>query len=201
MALTRIPRAGWVIAGAALMFGVTGAITYASAATNVTTDQGSVFHPVSPVRIMNTRAGTVNIGTSPTPFAKAETRRLQVAGANGIPVDATAVVINFTVTDTTEYSFLTVWPSDEVRPDASNINWAGAGVTIANLSTVKLGADGALNVYNAFGTANVIADVAGYYTGADFVPLTTTTSTTSTTTPDDSTTTSTSSTTTSTDPA
>ncbi len=185
MAFTRIPRVGWAIAGAALMFGVTGAITMASAATE-TPSQGAVFHPIDPVRIMNTRPAPVNVGTDAKPFGAGETRKLQVAGTNGIPAEATAVVVNFTVVDTTEWSFLTVWPSGQPRPDVSNINWTGANETIANLSTVKLGDDGALSVYNAFGTTNVLADVAGYYVEGNFETIPPTSSTTSSTAPTDS---------------
>jgi hypothetical protein len=185
MAFKRIPRAGWAIAGAALMFGVTGAVTWASAQTDPPS-QGSVFHPVDPIRIMNTRPGSVNVGTDPTPFGAGETRTLQVAGVNGIPADATAVVINFTVDRPTEWSFLTVWPSGEARPDTSNLNWNEANETRANLSTVRLGDNGALDVYNAFGTTDVLADVTGYYLEGNFVTLPPTT--TSTTTPESSTT-------------
>jgi hypothetical protein len=174
MAFSRIPRVGWALAGAALMFGVTGAITYASAATEPSS-QGAVYHPIDPVRIMNTRPGTVNVGTDPKPFGKDETRTLQVAGKNGIPADATAVVINFTVDKTTDWSFLTVWPSKQLpRPDVSNINWTGKDQTIANSATIKLGPNGALDVYNAFGSVDVIADIAGYYTEGNFVTVPTT---------------------------
>jgi hypothetical protein len=183
MALKRIPRAGWAVAGAALMFGLTGAVTWASAQTDPPS-QGGTYHPVDPLRIMNTRPGTVNIGTDPRPFGAGETRTLQVAGVNGIPADATAVVINFTVDRPTEWSFLTVWPSGEARPDTSNLNWNTANETRANVSTVRLGANGALDIYNAFGTTDVLADINGYYTEGNFVTIPPTSS--STTTPESS---------------
>jgi hypothetical protein len=189
MALKRIPRAGWAIAGAVLMFGVTGAVTWASAQTDPPS-QGGVFHPIDPVRIMNTRPGAVNVGTDPRPFGAGETRTLQVAGVNGIPEEATSVVINFTVDRPTEWSFLTVWPSGEPRPDTSNLNWNTANETRANLSTVRLGDNGALSVYNAFGTTDVLADVTGYYLEGNFVTLPPT-SPPSTTTPESSSTSST----------
>ena len=51
-------------------------------------------------------------------------------------------------------------------PTASNINWT-PGQTIPNLVTVRLGTGGAdagkIKIFNAVGTANVIADVVGYY--------------------------------------
>lgn len=194
MALKRIPRAAWAIGGAALMFGVTGAVTWVSAMESTPPSQGGVFHPVDPVRIMNTRPGSVNVGTDPRPFGEGETRTLQVAGRNGIPEDATAVVINFTVDRPTEWSFLTVWPSGEPRPDTSNLNWNTANETRANLSTLRLGDNGALDVFNAFGTTDVLADVTGYFVEGNFVTLPPSTSST-TTTPTSSSTSSTSSTT------
>jgi hypothetical protein len=193
MALKRISRSGWAIAGAVLMFGVTGAVTWASAQTDPPA-QGGVFHPIDPVRIMNTRPGAVNVGTEARPFGEGETRTLQVAGVNGIPEEATSVVINFTVDRPTEWSFLTVWPSGEPRPDTSNLNWNTANETRANLSTLRLGDNGALDVYNAFGTTDVLADVTGYFVEGNFVTLPPSTTAPSTTTPESSTTSSTSST-------
>lgn len=194
MTRRRLPRTGWAIIGAATMFGITGAINAAmatssssrtespSAVPTATTvvDQGQVFHPIDPVRILNSRPGAVNTGTNPTPWGPNETRTVQIAGRLGIPTNATGVVLNVTVDNTTAWSFLTIWPADEGQPDVSNINWIGANETIANQTTVKLGPNGDVKIFNAFGSTNVLADIAGYYTPADFVPLPTTTTTPST---------------------
>ena len=47
-------------------------------------------------------------------------------------------------------------------PTASNLNFA-PGKVIANLVTVTMGQGGAVNVFNAAGTVNVLADVEGYF--------------------------------------
>ena len=47
-------------------------------------------------------------------------------------------------------------------PTASSLNYI-AGLTVANLVIVKLGADGGVNLANAFGTTHLIADVVGYF--------------------------------------
>jgi len=52
-----------------------------------------------------------------------------------------------------------VWPSDQPRPNASNLNLSTPGQTIPNLVTVPLGADGAVKMYT-YGGAHLIADVA-----------------------------------------
>jgi hypothetical protein len=84
-------------------------------------------------------------------------------GAGGVPVAATAVVANVTVTGPTAAGFLTAWPSDAPRPTASDLNFV-PGQTVPNLVVVKIGADGKVNLYNLTGTTDAVVDVVGYYT-------------------------------------
>lgn len=124
------------------------------------------YTPLSPVRILDTRLP----GPLHGPLGPGGTLILQVAGAGGVPkmTDPTppsAAVINVTVTDTVVNaggSFLTVYPSDAPRPNASNLNW-GPGMTVANLVEVALDAlTGTVTIYNAAGTVDVVADVQGW---------------------------------------
>lgn len=132
-------------------------------------DDGSVvggadFHPLTPSRILDTRIGT---GSAAAPFGPGESRILPVANHGGVPASgATAAVLNVTVTDPTDSSFLTIWPSDVARPLASSLNWP-AGATRPNLVVAPLAADGSLAVYNLSGRVQVIADVVGWYGGND----------------------------------
>src|SRR5260370_32422700 len=48
-----------------------------------------------------------------------------------------------------------------MRPTASNLNWV-AGQTVRNLVEVGVGTGGAVDIFNALGSADVIFDVAGY---------------------------------------
>jgi len=66
-----------------------------------------------------------------------------------------------TATDPTIGGFLTVHPSGELRPKASNLNFA-AGQTIANLVVAKVGSNGMVSIYNDTGSTHLIADVAGW---------------------------------------
>ena len=83
-------------------------------------------------------------------------------GAAGVPADAKAVVLNVTVTDTTAPSYLTVWPAGQAQPTASNLNWP-TGDTRPNLVVAKVGAGGAISVFNLLGSTDVIADVQGWF--------------------------------------
>jgi hypothetical protein len=89
------------------------------------------------------------------------TMDVAVAGQGGVPLTATAAVINVTATNTTAASYLTVYPTGASRPLASNSNWT-AGKTVPNLVEIALGTAGKLTVYNAFGNTDVIFDVNGY---------------------------------------
>jgi hypothetical protein len=123
------------------------------------TGSGGVFTGVVPSRLLDSRDGT---GGFTTKWGTATTRNLTVADGTVIPADATAVVLNVTVTQPTSDSFLTVFPSGTARPDASNLNYSG-GQTIPNAVTVKVGPGGLISLYNNAGTTHVIADVVGYY--------------------------------------
>jgi hypothetical protein len=135
----------------------------------------SGFVPMSPTRILDSRNGT---GGYTTPWGPGQTRTLHVAGTAGVPTDATAVVLNLTVTDPTAPGFVSVGPSGGVPPAASAINFV-AGQTIANLVTVQLGADGRIDLTNLTGHTNLVADIVGSYVdpltatedGDTFVPL------------------------------
>ena len=73
-----------------------------------------------------------------------------------------AVVLNVTVTDPTAMSYLTLWPTGQARPLASNLNY-NPGQTVPNLVVVKVGDGGKVSLFNNLGSANVVADVAGWY--------------------------------------
>ncbi|MGI5138382.1 MULTISPECIES: N-acetylmuramoyl-L-alanine amidase [unclassified Streptomyces] len=122
---------------------------------------GSVEHNAGPVRVMDTRNGTgVRKGT----VGADATVTLTVGGHNGVPVNATAVVLNVTATNPTTGSYVTVYPNGLSRPTpASNLNFT-ADKTIPNLVVVPV-TNGKINFYNHAGTVDLIADLAGYFTG------------------------------------
>ncbi|MBM0255722.1 hypothetical protein [Micromonospora sp. 4G55] len=130
---------------------------------------GTYYPLTTPSRLMDTRNGT---GVSGRPIAPGETVELQVAGRGGLPTGGlSAVVLNVTVTGPTASSFLTVYPADEERPNASSINFP-AGWLGSNNVTVKLSADGRIKVYNRTGYTHAVVDVSGFYAGSNwFQPM------------------------------
>ena len=120
------------------------------------------FHPVVPTRILDDRNGT---GGFNTPWGPGTTRAVAVAGVNGIPASAKAVVVNITATNGTAGSFLTAWPDGIAQPGTSTLTF-GPGQTIPNLAVVKLGANGKIAIANQLGSVDVVGDVVGYV--ADF---------------------------------
>jgi len=133
----------------------------------------SSYVPLAPFRILDTRSGLCGAHTCHS-LGAGQTLTLQVTGytnlrtGESVPADATAVVLNVVAVNSSSSSLLTIYPNGTGRPLASNLNF-GAHVTIANLVTVALGQNGAsdiereVNIYNAFGTLNVVVDVEGYF--------------------------------------
>ncbi len=135
----------------------------------------SYYVPLTPARLLDTRDGE---GGNLSPLPPQGTTQLTVTGVGGVPATGvTAVVMNVTATQSTGDGFITAYPSGEARPLVSNVNFV-AGQDVPNLVTVKVGANGRVDLFNSFGYTDVIADVVGYYTpnapasGGKFTALT-----------------------------
>jgi hypothetical protein len=156
-------RTRWAAIGAAVAVTLGfGAIGRASA--TVASGERAVFVPITPCRLLDTRGGA-RVGPRGIPIVAEEEFRAQVWGPNGeckIPTGARAVVMNVTAVGPTTAGFLTVWPSDVGRPNASNLNFP-AGVVMPNQVTTKIGSDGGVKFYTTAASTELIADIAGYY--------------------------------------
>ena len=98
------------------------------------------------------------------------TTNVTIAGRAGVPVDASAAVVNLTATGASSESYLSAWPAGAARPAASNVNPV-AGRTVANLAVVPIGAGGAISLYNHAGTVDAIVDVLGWLDATGGVTL------------------------------
>lgn len=119
----------------------------------------SAFASVAPARLADTRPEQ-NVGG----FERLDpnTIRVIVAGRENVPATATAAVLNVTITNTTAASFVTVYPAGNERPLASSVNIERAGQVIPNLVTVRLGTNGAVDIYTQ-SPADIVVDVNGAY--------------------------------------
>jgi hypothetical protein len=130
----------------------------------------STYTGLTPARILDTRSG---LGAPQAKLGAGAALSLLVAGHGGVPaVGVDTVVLNVTATNTTASSYLTVWPTGASRPNASNLNW-DAGATVPNAVVVKIGTGGTIDIYNAFGEADVLVDVVGWFkAGPGFTGIT-----------------------------
>ena len=136
---------------------------------------------VTPTRIADTRPGsglpysgqTLGQGTIKTINVPPDTFGPNTgynAPANFLGVDA-----NLTITDTTDLSYLTAYPSTAgtTPPLASDLNWV-AGQTVASgdqISGVGVSTPAtAIDAYNFAGSADLVVDIYGYFAGGVAIP-------------------------------
>lgn len=118
------------------------------------------YHPVAPIRILDTR--TSNGGHHARVGADSSID-LQVGGRGGVPGSGvSAVVLNVTSVLPSVGGYVAAWPTGTLRPTTSNLNLT-VGDARPNLVTVRMGADGKVSLYNAVGSVDLVADVAGWY--------------------------------------
>jgi len=163
-------RARWAAVGAACAVAL-GAGGFGVVQAVVSSGNRSVYVPISPVRVLDTRSSTE---------ISNDTRRLVVEGVitttdgvsrQVVPVDASAVAVNITATGTRkngDYGYVSAFPcssDSETVPNASSLNFE-TGVDIANALNVTTSANGSICLY-VYGTADLIVDVAGYFVDHD----------------------------------
>ena len=160
-------RTRWAAIGAACAVTLGGG-TLGIVQASVSSGDRAVYVPISPVRVLDTRAGT--------PISNG-TLKVVVEGSINlpsgstqvvVPVDASAVALNITVTEgqkNGQYGFVTAFPctaDTDTPPNASSLNFE-SNVDIANAMNVTTSANGSICLY-VYGTADLIVDIAGYYT-------------------------------------
>ena len=128
---------------------------------------GDGYQPVNPTRLLDTRHG---IGASgPVAANTSVTLQLPSSVTDSGHGPVRAVVLNVTATQPTASGFVRVYPSGLAKaPTTSNLNYV-KGETVANLVTVPVTSTGQIVLYvnQASGTAQLIADLEGYYTAGN----------------------------------
>jgi hypothetical protein len=130
------------------------------------TSPPSSFVAITPCRLVDTRAGSDNVGPRSTPVHAGETFIVQATGTSGgcaIPPGATAMSMNVTVVGPTAPGFLTVFPADQPRPTTANLVWVARQAPTPNAVTSALSTLGTIGFFNLAGDVDVIADVVGYF--------------------------------------
>lgn len=172
--LNYVPGVGVVVPNAVMAkVGTAGQVcVFVSASTHVIVDVNGFFPPttslqsINPARVLETRVGpgliTVDgLQQGDGQRAAGSVTSVQIGGRATVPTDASAVVLNVTVTGTQGDGFVTVYPCGTAIPTASNINYV-TGATVANLVVAKIGASSSVCIFTN-SAIDLIADVNGYF--------------------------------------
>ena len=154
----------------------------AAVTPQIASNDGSVFVPIQPCRLIDTVSGSGYTDNGQTLVPGDEsitTPDLHHACGNQVPKtrDLDAIVINLTAVNPTSSGFLTAYGAGQQRPLTSTVNFI-AGQTIANEATIATtekndsgtdaccteGYGGEITIDNWQGSTDVIVDVQGYYT-------------------------------------
>jgi Glycoside hydrolase family 44 len=127
----------------------------------------SALHPLTPARMLDTRAGSV---TADGQFAgngaisSGGRLDLKLAGRSGLPATGVgAVILNVTATNpTASAGYITAWPSDQAQSPTSSLNFV-QNQTIPNLVISRVSADGRVSLFNSAGNTDLIADILGWF--------------------------------------
>jgi hypothetical protein len=127
----------------------------------------STYHPVPPVRLLDSRYANGLSGK----FTAGVPRPFQVTGRGGssnVPAGATAVTANVTIVNSSATSSVYLGPDPLPNPPTFTINFNKGQVT-AYGSTIALSSSGSISVtYMAgSGTTDLVVDVTGYFTPDD----------------------------------
>lgn len=118
--------------------------------------RGSRLLPLAPRRVVDTRRALGGLG----PVGPGESVTVRVAGHGGVPESATAALVNVTIADPTEDTFVVAFPAGHPLEGGSTVN-ASAPYDTANLALVRLDETGKARFTNAAGHAHLVVDVLG----------------------------------------
>lgn len=134
---------------------------------------GGAYRAITPTRVLDTRptsavgrsltlTGGLFTNGSGTPVTAGTMRAVDLSDVLGDMTGITAVALNVTLIATTRDTHLSLWAYGSPPPPTSSVN-ARAGAVVPNLAIVEAGAQGWINLSNAFGAADVVLDVVGYF--------------------------------------
>jgi len=171
--IARLAAAVALVVGAGVVAIPGSTLPVHAAVTCSTLCGGGEFHPLIPTRIFDSRpALAVNDvappGAKPLSAPEPATFDIGMLGLGGIPkdpADVLAVVVNITVTEPAASGYLEAYGKGAKPAVRTSIINFTANQTVPNVSIVRPGADGQLEIglFGQSGTAQVIVDVFGWF--------------------------------------
>ncbi len=160
-----LQRTRWAAIGAALAIAVgAGGLGISHATTS--SGPRSIFIPIAPCRLVDTRPGADTVGPRSSPLGPSETYTVSGQGTVGncaLPAGTSGLSMNVTAVDPSAPTFLTVFPAGAAQPLTSNLNPTPGQPPTPNSVTVGLSPSGEFSIFNRFGSVHVIIDVVGVY--------------------------------------
>jgi hypothetical protein len=126
---------------------------------------GSLHLLATPVRVYDSRPGNPPATGPKAPLANGNTRDIDAKGnSSGVPNNATAVLANFTVVNTSANGFLAAYRAGIAFPGTSTINWYQPGTVVANTTVVALNASETFRCLVPAGSStDFFVDIIGYH--------------------------------------
>jgi aryl-phospho-beta-D-glucosidase BglC (GH1 family) len=125
-----------------------------------TDNPAQAFYPVTPCRVADTRNAAGPLG-APSLSANQSRNFPVLLSACGLPANAQAYSLNFTVVPRGPLGYLATWPAGQTQPVVSTLN-ATTGAVTANGAIVPAGASGDISVF-ATNDTDLVIDVNGYF--------------------------------------
>lgn len=164
---------GWLVSVVVVVLVAGLLVAVAGVGRAVAVSGGSVFVPVDPSRVFDSRSA--GVGGVAAPLGAGETRLVSVGSVQGggavvVPSSAVAVAFNITVPSPSVGGHLRVMPGDVASTGASAVNFR-PGETIANGLVTRVDAQQRIHIFNAAGGAvEAVVDVVGYFVPAVSAP-------------------------------
>ncbi|REF32073.1 hypothetical protein DFJ65_3168 [Calidifontibacter indicus] len=118
---------------------------------------GAAYTGVTPVRVLDTRYG---IGAPKVRIPAGGTVTVTIGGANGVPANASAAVVNITTVGPAGAGSVTAYPAGVAVPSALSVSYR-SNQTIAGMGVVKLGTGGKITLRSTAST-ELIVDLDGW---------------------------------------
>jgi len=144
-------------AGGAVQLHVSaGSVGFVADVLGYYTAGGSRYVPLTPRRVLDTRTAA--------PVTAGADRTVPVAGRNGVPAGATAVMVNATAVGASQPLTLEIYPSGNAPATRTSTVSVQDRYPVPDLVAMRLGTGGAINLSASTASTDVVLDVVGYLT-------------------------------------
>jgi RHS repeat-associated protein len=121
------------------------------------------YVPITPSRLVDTRLGT---GLPKAQLTAGSTTLVQASGNAGVPADASALAVNFTIINQSGAGWFEPYAADQTTRPLGSLNYAADTDSIgAQFGLSQTGSPaGAFKLFNQTSKIDLVVDVVGYYT-------------------------------------